>query len=799
MKKGADMKTRQVLSVYLIGILILLSLSNLFCQWREIGPCGGGITCMKSLPQNQQKMFCGVLQGGAYFSNDRGENWNLIPEIEEQNPVYDLSISSDEAIYFATKNGLFLSRNSGANWEKLLNASTWQVIALRDSAVAVDTARGEYSSGVGRHPTNSSWLISYDYGQNWKFWEGTVDSSITSPDYLFAHEKRGNMIVTPDNHIFRTEGLRVFSTINENWTEWQYVNDFDPWLFTWCRAFLVTNESGSTCYAFAEYYDFHPGGLFWGGIFKSDDYWQNWTKLPKINSATALTLKGAYLFIGESEGVTFNTKSKLILYKTDVDSFKELGQFGGDIVAIDAETWELGELIVATESGIYKTTDYGISWNHSIGRIHRVNAVAVQILPNGENSERIILAAHKGGIWSSEDNANTWEHEDIKPYLLPGLLQKAPNNPEYLYAGGFQIFRSRNSGNSWYDPPNYDFPAAYYGWYGRFVDIAIDPFDPKHIMVHFDDHSMDHFRGIICAESFDRGTSWIELFWFSESRNYSCKAAFDSDYKRLWLSKKGTYTAIPALMVIDSTWQDPVRNINLPGQLVASFWCVNSDTIFVMNTDNAKFFRSDDLGATWFENDLGDFSYNYYWYDWAVNESFGQLTLSPDKQELLFVYPGTGVLYSKDKGLSWRELNDGLPTRNTYHLDFSAINPNMIYLATDNGFYHFDLLTSVEWQNEKLYEDNLKNCPSNFVFYDNYPNPFNSTTTIALFLDHPGKLTISIYNLLGQEIERLVDQKFTKDGEFQIQWVATNYTSGLFLIKVIFNENIYIKKILLIK
>ncbi|MDZ7340272.1 MAG: T9SS type A sorting domain-containing protein [candidate division KSB1 bacterium] len=773
---------------------VLLQVADLFSKWTEIGPCGGWVTCMKSLPQNPQRMYCGILQGGAFYSDDRGDNWQLIAAIGEYNPVYDLSISSDGTVYFATNHGLFVSRNSGSTWEQLFKAPTWQVIALSDRAVAADTARMQYSGGVVQHRSNSSWLISFDYGANWRFWEGTVDSSIIHPDYLFAHEKRGNMIVTADSEIFRIEGLRIFKTRDKNWTEWQHVNDLDPLLYEWSRAFLVATEAAATCYAFAEYYDFHPISAFYGGIFQSNDNWQSWKRLPKINSATALAQKGAYLFIGESEGVTYNTNSKLILYNTAVDSAKQLGQFGGDIVAIDATTWDRGEIIVATESGIYKTTNFGATWKNSSKGIHRINAVAVQSLPINEHSERIILAVNKGGIWSSEDCGISWECETIVPYVLPGLLQKARYNPQYLYAGGFKFFRSRDSGNLWFEPEPYHFPAYYYGWYGRFIDMAIDPLDPKHIMVHFDDHSKDHRAGVVCAESYDRGTSWAERIWFSGSGNRSQKAIFDSTNKRLWLSKQGSSTATPALMVIDSTWQNPVRTISLPRQSIASFWCVLGDTIFVMNSRDAIFFRSDDLGETWFENDLGNFNYNYFWYDWAVYEQLGQLTLSPDGQRIFFVYPGTGVLYSKDRGVSWRVLNEGLPTFNTYHLDFSNLNPNIIYLATDHGCYQFDLLTCADCQNENTYQ----NRPARFSI-KSFPNPFNSETTISFFLDRPGKLMIKIYNLLGQEVEQLIDQPLIKAGSYQFHWEATNATSGVFVIKVTFDGTTYTKKILLLK
>jgi len=787
-----------------VSIILLFLANNLLAGWTEIGPGGGWITCMKNLPQNPQKIFCGVLQGGAFVSVDRGQNWSVISEIGKYNPVYDLSVLSDGTVYIASKQGLYISRNSGTGWEKILNTATWQVFALNDSTVAVDTAKFSQSYLKDRHPANSPWLISYNQGQNWQLWPGTADSSISYNEALYSHEKRGNMIVTAEKQVFRIEGLRIFKTANENWTEWQHVNYLDQeWLSDYCRAFLFTPDSGITFYAFAEYYDFHPGGLLQGGIFKSEDSWQNWTKVTNNKSATALAENSSNLFIGETDGEPYNTNSKLIVYNTIDFSSNQLAVFGGDIIAIDAVNWDAGELIVATESGIFKTQNYGENWNPCNKGIRRINSVAVQVLSQDNNKERIVLAVFKGGIWSSENDGDNWQNNDISPYVLPGLLQKATNHPQYCYAGGARIYRSSNAGDSWSDVPDYSFPAGYYGWYGRATDVAIDPNDPEHVFVHYFDHSRDHYRGIICAETFDYGNSWTEQYWFGQQYDYdfSWKAMFDSN--RLWISHLGIdyeNKAIPAFIVFDSTRQNPAHFITLPDSSVPSFWCVFGDTCYVINTKTATFFRSGDLGETWFFHDFGELQYNqYYWKDWAIYEPFGQLTLSPDKQFLFFVYPGTGVLFSEDKGETWKNLNHGLASLNTYYMTFSSLNPHIAYLATENGFYKQDFVSGVNWKKDKNLLGSNSN-PRRCIVSQNYPNPFNPTTTIFYQLPKPGMVNISIYNVAGQLVETLVNE-WKNAGYFSVEWkVSQNYiSSGIYFYSIVAGDYSDVKKCILLR
>ena len=84
-----------------------------------------------------------------------------------------------------------------------------------------------------------------------------------------------------------------------------------------------------------------------------------------------------------------------------------------------------------------------------------------------------------------------------------------------------------------------------------------------------------------------------------------------------------------------------------------------------------------------------------------------------------------------------------------------------------------------------------------------YPNPFNPSTTIELSLINNEKIELSIYNILGQKITTLVDEKLDR-GTHQIVWNGTDeygkkLTSGLYLYKMKSSSYQLTKKIILLK
>jgi len=76
-----------------------------------------------------------------------------------------------------------------------------------------------------------------------------------------------------------------------------------------------------------------------------------------------------------------------------------------------------------------------------------------------------------------------------------------------------------------------------------------------------------------------------------------------------------------------------------------------------------------------------------------------------------------------------------------------------------------------------------KNLPKEFALKQNYPNPFNPITTIEFSIPKAENVSLKIYNLLGQEVAKLVSDKLTP-GNYEYTWDASQLASGVYIYKL---------------
>ena len=88
--------------------------------------------------------------------------------------------------------------------------------------------------------------------------------------------------------------------------------------------------------------------------------------------------------------------------------------------------------------------------------------------------------------------------------------------------------------------------------------------------------------------------------------------------------------------------------------------------------------------------------------------------------------------------------------------------------------------------------------PMSYKLYQNYPNPFNPSTFINYQLPVKSFVTIVIYDILGRNIAQLVNKEQTS-GSYQVEWDASDYSSGVYFYKLTAGGFQDIKKMLLIK
>ena len=88
--------------------------------------------------------------------------------------------------------------------------------------------------------------------------------------------------------------------------------------------------------------------------------------------------------------------------------------------------------------------------------------------------------------------------------------------------------------------------------------------------------------------------------------------------------------------------------------------------------------------------------------------------------------------------------------------------------------------------------------PNRFRLRQNFPNPFNPVTIIGYSLPRPGDVTLLIFNLLGEEVARLVDG-FQPTGTYQIIWNASNVASGIYFYRLQAGDFVQTRKMVLLK
>ena len=100
--------------------------------------------------------------------------------------------------------------------------------------------------------------------------------------------------------------------------------------------------------------------------------------------------------------------------------------------------------------------------------------------------------------------------------------------------------------------------------------------------------------------------------------------------------------------------------------------------------------------------------------------------------------------------------------------------------------------------------ENEHQFPSIIQLNQNYPNPFNIQTNISFTLKKANYISLIVYNLLGQEIIRLIDNRFYSSGEFRFIWNGEDkhgitLPSGAYWCLLKSKNQVKIKKLILLK
>ena len=109
-------------------------------------------------------------------------------------------------------------------------------------------------------------------------------------------------------------------------------------------------------------------------------------------------------------------------------------------------------------------------------------------------------------------------------------------------------------------------------------------------------------------------------------------------------------------------------------------------------------------------------------------------------------------------------------------------NYNYTDKNVESGIY-FYRLKQIDFDGSFSYSNSVEinvNMPVTFSLEQNYPNPFNPTTKIVFTIPKAGKVSLKIYDVLGEKIRTLINRKMS-DGEHKIKFNALDLPSGIYI------------------
>ncbi len=681
------------------------------------------------------------------FSTTYFADWQKISGISFSNINCIAELNGN--IYLGAESGIYKSTDGGMTFSKINNG-------IIGTPIKCITTLGE-TIFIGSR--NNGVFYSPNAGNSWV----SINAGLTSDEVLD--------IITVDEKLFvsiKNEG--VFKSEN-NGLLWVKCNtglinkNVNKFLHKDNNIYCVTDNSG---------------------VYVSDKSNINWQPinfgLPADFPVTDITQSGNNLIISTKAG---------IFYSPNGGQFWIAANNGISENNVTKLLTVNDKTFMGTGSGkIYKSTDNGQNWV----LVHSAINSAVKDIQY--IFEKVFVCFEERGIYSSPDYGVTWGTNllisaDISNTQVRGILCLGSNI--FISSYGGKMYYSTDDGTTWTDITgavncgnSYDMVET-----EQFVFVTTD-------------------NGIYRTNK--ENINWVPVN--NGLQVLTCGSVIYKDNK-LYLGTKygGMYTS--------TNFGESWNYIGLDGLIVLTI-AKEGNYIFAGTHENEICYSTNE-GATWQKtgNFVGRvnrvlvkngylFAGTYYdgihrcvigqfeWTKLGNNPSFFPYTLNMiNYKEYIMV--GTldyGILISNDNGNSFYQLNNGFPfSTSVYALNF---NNDFLYCGTPNGFYRQPVVNNLMAITEVEDENTNEVTPSAYSLNQNFPNPFNPSTTISFSIPNTEMVTLKIYDSVGKEIATLVNENLPA-GNYNKQFNATNLASGVYFYRLQAGSYNQTNKMILIK
>jgi hypothetical protein len=127
--------------------------------------------------------------------------------------------------------------------------------------------------------------------------------------------------------------------------------------------------------------------------------------------------------------------------------------------------------------------------------------------------------------------------------------------------------------------------------------------------------------------------------------------------------------------------------------------------------------------------------------------------------------------------------------------EYSYLDKNVL-----SGNYSYRL-KQIDTDGQFEYSSEVKvvvEVPTDYALEQNFPNPFNPSTTIKFSIPEAGMVMLTVYNLLGQEVTTLVEKQ-KQAGSYTELFDASGLNSGVYFYELRVNDFVLTKKMQVLK
>lgn len=528
-------------------------------------------------------------------------------------------------------------------------------------------------------------------------------------------------------------------------------------------------------------------------VWKSTDLGGHWIKsgvgLPDA-SVTALTSLGTTLFAGlyPSDGMyrSTNLGDTWTEVKGGLPNFLNFGCFAfiNGYLYAGCPVYDIG---------MYRSGDSGKTWvEFDSGLVDRHVYFIVAV--DGD-----VFCGTEDGFHHLDTNSSTWSVHNQG--LMGDILRVLGSDGEIIYGGGGEnLYRSTDNGMQWERLSFSMFQqqiqsiflgngimlVASDGGIHRSVDkgVTLTPSGSGLTVQNANQFAMlgnNIFVGTSAGVhvSSDNGLTWTKTI--TEPPDTTI-ISLSVDGAALIVSTDGLHSLYRSEDG-GSSWQ--VADSGLPKYSWAGSIVPEGGNLFALVS--GSLWRSTDHGRFWNRpvNNLP----RYIGRNSLV--SYGNtLFVGEDNTHPFFQTTGGGVYKSTDQGLTWVDVSTGLDDTLVNAL---KINNGNLIAATEEGRVWRRPLSEVVGVKRAMSE-----IPTNVLLGNNFPNPFSYSTSIDFIIPTSDRVTLTVFNSLGQEIETLVDKQ-QSSGHHIATFNADHLQNGVYWFRLTAGKNVITQKMIVVR